>query len=902
LTSLPDSSMTRSAARYGRQARRSLSLLLLLWCARVAAPAAAQDLDQPPPPTGRPADVPPAPVMTRAPQLLKPAEPIYPPEALAAGLSADVTMDVDLDASGQVTNVAVTGGGGHGFDEAATAAVRASTFSAAEIDGRPAPVRFSYTLHFVPRVAPPPPPPAPPAPDPIVATGRLREKGTRDPLPDAEVSIGAQVPGQAPPAPALVATTDAEGRFVVRARPGISLRVIVTAPDHDPCVVQLDAAIVSADKPATLDCVVERFAGSYQTKVKGRREAQAVTRYTLSQPELTTVPGTFGDPLRVVQNLPGVARTPFGLGLLVIRGASPQDSSVFVEGHRVPILYHFLGGPSVLTPRLIDRIDFFPGNFGVRYGRATAGIVDVDLKTDPTPRLHGQVDLNLLDSSAYVEGPLGKGWTGSVSARRSYIDLLLPAFLSGGTTAAPVYWDYQAGVHHAVGPGLLSLFAIGSNDSLKVISRSASSGDLDLGTSTGFHRLIGVYATNLGGWSNTLSPALGYDRLRFSSGAVDVNRAAWVAELRDELSHAFTRTFTLRLGLDALATRDDLFFDLPVPPDARLYGPTDPRAIQHLDVPLNRAGVGVYTDATWDVGAGFRLIPGVRLDLFRYVGQDRVTADPRLVVRWTTSPAQVWKAGAGIFHQMPEPQLLNPSYGNPELPPIWADQYSFGFERRLRPALTVDATTYLVRRHDQPVPPPPFSPSGQERSYGLELIVRHEFTARFYGWLAYTLSWSQQTAYAVNAAQQGPPNMGNVTTVGGGSSTGWFPTDYDQRHNLIAVGSYQLKRWRFGGRFRLVSGSPETPVVGSVYDADLNRYQCQYGATNSERKPTFHQLDVRVDRTWTFRVWELSAYVDVQNVYNAENPEATIYDYRCRGSEAIRGLPILPILGVKGLF
>jgi len=59
---------------------------------------------------------------------------------------------------------------------------------------------------------------------------------------------------------------------------------------------------------------------------------------------------------------------------------------------------------------------------------------------------------------------------------------------------------------------------------------------------------------------------------------------------------------------------------------------------------------------------------------------------------------------------------------------------------------------------------------------------------------------------------------------------------------------------------------------------------------------------VRVDRIWTFRLWELSAYLDVQNVYNAQNPEATIYDYRCRGSEAIRGLPILPILGVRGLF
>jgi TonB family protein len=864
--------------------------------------ARAQDLDERPFPEPRD-QAPKPPALTKPPQLLKAAEPVYPPEALAARLAADVTMNVALDAAGKVTHVEVTTPAGHGFDEAAVAAVQASTFSAAEIDGKPSPVSFSYTLHFVPQVKPPPAPPPPPAPDPVVATGRLREKGTRDPLPGADVSIVPHRPGQ-PDAPAAAAgATDGEGRFVVRARPGVALRVVVTDPDHDPCIAELEAAAVSAGKPAEIDCLVERAsAASHETKVRGRREAQAVTRYTLSQPELTTVPGTFGDPLRVVQNLPGVARTPFGLGLLVIRGASPQDSGVFVEGHPVPILYHFLGGPSVLTPRLIDRIDFFPGNFGVKYGRATAGIVDVDLKTDPTPRLHGLADLNLLDSSAYVEGPLGKGWTGSVAARRSYIDLLLPAFVSSATTVAPVYWDYQAGAHRRVGPGQLSLFAIGSNDTLKVISRDPSRGNLDLGTSTGFHRLIGVYASTVAGWTNVLSPAVGLDRLRFTSGSIDVNRSAWVAELRDEVTHAFTKTFNWRVGFDGQLNQDTLYFDLPLTPDARLYGPTDPTAIQHTQVGLDRAGAALYTDATWDVGRGIRLIPGLRADLFRYVGQDRATFDPRLVVRWTTSAVQVWKAGVGLFHQMPEPQLLNPAYGNPGLPPIRAEQYSFGFERQLRPALSLDATAYLVRRHDEPVPPPPFSPDGQQRSYGLEVILRHEFTQRFYGWLAYTLSWSEQTAYAVNAATQTNPNMGSAGTVGGAAATGWFPTDYDQRHNLIAVGSYQLKAWRFGGRFRLVSGAPETPVVGSVYDADYDQYQCKYGPTNSARKPTFHQLDVRVDRTWTFNLWELSVYLDVQNVYNAQNPEGTIYDYRCRGSEPIRGLPILPILGVRGLF
>ena len=87
-----------------------------------------------------------------------------------------------------------------------------------------------------------------------------------------------------------------------------------------------------------------------------------------------------------------------------------------------------------------------------------------------------------------------------------------------------------------------------------------------------------------------------------------------------------------------------------------------------------------------------------------------------------------------------------------------------------------------------------------------------------------------------------------------------------------------------------------------VFDADEGAYVCRAGPTNSARKPTFNQLDFRVDRNWTFKVWQLGVYADLQNVYNAQNPEGTIYDYRCRTSIPIRGVPFYPILGIRGMF
>jgi hypothetical protein len=734
-----------------------------------------------------------------------------------------------------------------------------------------------------------------------VAVVHLREKGTRDPLADAEVVLIARGPDGAELPARVVGSTDAEGRFEVQGQPGAGLRVVVTDPRHDPCIRDVLPSAARPESPIALDCLVPRHLGGlYETHVRAPPPAQAVTRYVLAQPELTQVPGTFGDPLRVVQNLPGVARTPFGLGALIIRGADPQDSGIFVEGHAVPILYHFLGGPSVLTPRLIQNIEFYPGNFGVKYGRATAGIVDVDVKMDPTPRLHGTADVNLLDSSAYVEGPLRDGWTGSVSARRSYIDLLLPLVLpSSTTTASPVYYDYQAVVHRELAGGRVALFAFGSDDTLKVISKNPETGNLDLGTETGFHKVIGLWLAGAHGWVNRFSPSYGYERLRFSAGTLSVNRAANVFALRDELSRNFSPQLGVHVGFDGEIRRDSLFFDLPLPPDTRIYGDTVPM-FQQTTVPLDTAAAGLYADVVWEPIPSVTITPGIRSDGFRYVGQDRLTFDPRLVARWKSSPVQIWKAGAGIFHQMPEPQLLDPMGGNPNLPPIWADQYSVGFIRDMWERVSLDTTFYFVRRHDLPVPPAPFSPDGKGRAYGMELILKREFSEKFFGWIAYTLSRSEQTTYSVNAPMTG-------TTVGslqnGGSNPPYFPTDFDETHNLIAVASYAPNpRWRFGSRFRLVTGAPDTPTMEGAFDADSGMYVCAQGPTNSIRKPTFHQLDVRVDRLWTFNAWQLGLYVDVQNVYNAKNPEATIYDYRCRSSEPIRGIPFLPDFGIKGVF
>jgi hypothetical protein len=108
------------------------------------------------------------------------------------------------------------------------------------------------------------------------------------------------------------------------------------------------------------------------------------------------------------------------------------------------------------------------------------------------------------------------------------------------------------------------------------------------------------------------------------------------------------------------------------------------------------------------------------------------------------------------------------------------------------------------------------------------------------------------------------------------------------------------KGWELGARFQLASGRPDTPVLGATYDADSGTYVPVRGELRSIRTPLFTQLDVRAEKVWLYRTWSLGLYVDIINVTNAENVEATQYDYRYRESAPVTSFPILPTLGIKG--
>jgi len=836
---------------------------------------------------------PPEPVLTRPPELLEAPAAEVPAEG--AGLEADVKIRVHIDATGAVTAVDVVEPAGHGFDEAAVAAARSYKFRPAELDGKPGPIVVETVIHFRQNPAAAEPT-SEPAPEPAlprgtsVLAGAVKERGTRKLL--AGVAVALRETG-------AESATDGQGGFRFDGLAAGTYHVVVLASGYDRFI----EPVVLGDGEASEVVIYLRPSGGnpYETVVEGQREKLEVTKRTLSRRELTTVPGTFGDPLRVLQSLPGLARAPFATGLLLIRGSDPNDSGVFVDGHPIPLLYHFLGGPSILNPEFLGSIDLYPGGFPARFGRFHGGVVEVNTRDTASDGIHGEAKVDLIDSSLYLRAPIAKHVTLAVAGRRSYIDAILPLVLPkqdpGNTlVVTPVYYDYQAKLDIELPARQhLSFLFFGSDDTLHVLQANADQArTLALDTHIGFNRFRAVYTTPfLGDLVLSISPDIGLDVTRLATGqqnSFELHND--VAGLRERVSGKLAKNLRLDTGIDIDDRVTHYDVNIPLAQDIRTPIAAIDLPTQNISRSVDVYGFAAYLELAWDLGP-LRIIPGFRGDAYLLNGKDRASLDPRLVVRYQLAEPTVLKGYVGLFHEPPAPETLDNQYGNPDLELEQAVHTGLGFEQALTKNLELDGEIYTIQRSDLAATTPDvvtepdgtlrrlnFRNTGHGATYGLEVYLKHKVTDRFYGWLSYTLSRS--------VVQNRPDEIE-------------APTNFDQTHNLVAVASYRLgKGWEAGLRYQFSTGRPMTPAIGATYNSDRDIYLRLNGDLRSARAASFSQLDLRIDKTWLFDLWSFDLYLDVINVLNSDNPEATQYDYRFRDTAAVRGVPIIPTLGVKG--
>ncbi|MEO8706400.1 MAG: TonB-dependent receptor, partial [Kofleriaceae bacterium] len=866
--------------------------------------AAIARADDPPPPA-------PTNVVTKPPKLLQAVAPDYPPAALAAGKTAKVKVKIYIDATGIVTKVDVLEKVGDGFDEAAVAAALQYVFEPAEIDGKPAAIAVETAIGFVieqqPEPDPPPPPKAKPKagpPDhagnmdlPITIQGEAVERGTRRKLAGIIVSISEL---------GLDVVTGERGTFYFHGVAPGKYTVLAIDPKFD----RLSRPI-KIDKRESVEVRLwlrPKGGNPYETVVEGEREVLEVTKRTLQRQQLTSVPGTFGDPIRVIQTLPGVQRAPFGLGLLLVRGSNPDDTGIYVDGHEVPSVFHFLGGPSIFNAEMLESLDLYPGGFPARFGRHHGGAVALELRSTKSDGIHGSAKVDFIDAGGYIRAPITKKLSIAFAGRRSYIDAFLGFVLPEPAPGAqrivtPIYYDYSTRIDYDLGGdnGKLGLFVIGSSDTLRVLDADpGEQTSTDLSSAVRFFRVIGNYTRSLGGdLKLTLSPAWGRDTLTFTGAQAEAAGPFTSVDIVNSTLSYRARAFgridkylTLDTGLDLLSrvTR----YEALVPIDDNLINSDG------IDVPPSQIfrgaailGLGAYIDLGIDITKKLKLVPSLRLDSYLIEGQDKYSADPRLVAKYAVDSMWTIKGYIGEFSQPPAPEAVDERFGNPKVGIEHATHFGLGYELKPAKLWSIDSEIYYVRRRNVVVFTDDiisnddgtfsyvnFKNTGRRDSLGFEVMIKRAISERVFGWLSYTYSKSVQKF---------------------DDDADFVKTAFDQSHIMNAVASWKPgKGFELGARFQLATGRPDTPVIGATYDADRGTYDAITGERRSIRTPTFRQLDVRAERVWLYNTWSIGVYIDIINVTNTKNVEATEYDYRFRHSAPITSFPILPTLGVRG--
>ncbi len=635
---------------------------------------------------------------------------------------------------------------------------------------------------------------------------------------------------------------------------------------------------------------------------------------SLSRAEVRQIPGTFGDPFRAIEALPGVTPIVSGLPFFFIRGAPPGNVGYFLDGVRVPLLFHVGIGPSVVHPVLIDRVDLYPGGYPARFGRFAGGIVAGET-TEPNPELHGEYNLRLFDAGAAVEAPFAAGrGTALVGGRYSYTAFIL-SVLSPETLLE--YWDYQArATYDLTHDDRVGVFAFGSYDFL---GQKTQGEPLTL-FATEFHRVDLRYDRQLPRGRMRTAFTFGVDRSLVQQDRSVVSR---LYGGRNEVEQRIDEHVRVRAGSDVMLETYGIELG------SQVLSPAAARAAAFFPSRTDLS-VGMRADAIISPHSAFAVTPGLRIDLYASEGQSAVGIDPRLATRTQVSERVSFLTALGIAHQPPAFVVPVPGFqpGGLRGGLQRAIQESMGVELDLGDSTTFTATVFqnaffnmsdplgVTEPELDGCPPgsypddtiggdfgaapdnPPdcanrFDPGtlGPDRSggggqgadsrggrrfaevfevrtlgasYGLELFLKRKMTKKLGGFLSYTLSRSTRS-YGERK----------------------YVATFDRTHVANAALAYDLgRRWRAGSRVVFYTGLPKPP---DPFDG-------------STRLPPFFRIDLRLEKRWqlTPTVW-ISAVAEAMNA--TLNKEAVQSECTLAGCEAEEIGPVtIPSIGVEGGF
>jgi hypothetical protein len=660
-------------------------------------------------------------------------------------------------------------------------------------------------------------------------------------------------------------------------------------------------------------------------------ESVEISRTTLSFKELHTTPAFIEtDVFRSIQLLPAVSAQNDFSAALIVRGGSPDENLILLDGIEVYNPYHIGGVFSTFNPDAVTDADFIAGGFPAEFGGRLSSVLRITSKDGDASngRLFKGKDLGryfdlsqvrseitALSSKFLMEGPFYKGsWM--LSFRRTYFDQLakLYYFVSNKNQNWLYYfWDSQFKIHSDLDERhRLTFSCYNGKDRLRFLFEPNFDSQVDFDWAWGNHTysLKWRYVPNSRFFSET---SLAYSQYAFDLDVVFANTDSTLGKaatellvfnkisdwtLKNRMYYFWSRRHTLTFGW-ALKILGMRFVQ-----DVNLINLFNQNQKPYI--------VSVFAQDQWRFNALLNFQFGLRLS--KYELHRRIYIEPRFGLKYLLDNDTALKFSWGIYHQFlfttnPEDEIVRivdfwqpiPRYLDAEK----NQHFVLGIEHWFGKGLIGSIEAYYKPYHYVLDINPNSNPAldtddyiaGQGRAAGIELLIRKTH-GRFTGWLGYALL-ALEKRIDFNSDGKISKAAGEV-----------YPPKYYRPHTLNLVMSYQFNnRHSLSLTWSIAGGQPYTPVIGRMYTQSgfgslLNPYMIStevLGLRNSARYPTY----LRGDIGWIFaiRLFGSDGNFKLQIINFTNHFNALIYSFHHRSASptvrAIGMFPIIPSLGVE---
>jgi len=736
-------------------------------------------------------------------------------------------------------------------------------------------------------------------------TGKVVDAVSNEPLPFVNIIVSGTFIGT---------TTDLDGNFILK---GL-----------DPGFIRLEASFVGYKQALSSEIEVSvANANNIEIKMEEQNEQieevvvkaspfrkteeSPVSLKTIGIGEIEKSPGANRDISKVIQSFPGVQSTPAFRNDIIIRGGGPSESRFYLDGVEVPFINHFAtqgasGGPvGIINADFIREVNYYSGAFPANRGNALSGVLEFNQIDGNTDKTNFQISLGASEIAGTVDGPIGEKTTYVISVRRSYLQFLFGVL---ELPFLPTFNDLQFKLKTRIDKkNELTFVGLGSKDLFDL--------NLDIEDPDEEQQYILSQIPVNEQWSYTLGgvykrfethsfQTLVVSRSHFNNSAVKYLENDYSSEdnkildySSEEMENKIRLENTSRFGEYKLNFGGNVDF-------ATYKNTTQTQRLEGTEIVdvnyntnINLVKWGIFGQVSKNVfNERLTLSLGLRTDANNYsqsMNNMFKQFSPRLSASYSLTNEWSLNFNTGRYYQLPAYTTLGYKENDilvnkdNDLQYISVDHIIGGFEYRPSstvlfslegfwknyrnyPYSVIDSISLANKGAD-------FGVTGDEEVFSTSKGNAYgaEFQTRINGKkgnlnLSYTLVRSEFDDAAGN----------------------YLPSSWDSKHLVALTGTRELKNnWRAGGRWRFVGGLPYTP-----WDLEKSSYvdvwnltggpSLDYSKLNSVRFSAFHQLDVRVDKSFYLNKLTAKFYLDIQNLYNfqAEQQDIVIRQQDANGN------------------